>query len=308
MRIAVMGAGAIGCYFGGRLASGGDEVHFIARGAQLRALQEKGLRIISPHGDDYLPKVLATDDPKKVGPVDFVLFCVKLWDTDSAAEQIKPMLGPETAVYSFQNGIYAEPRLQKLLGAQHVIAGYAATPATMIEPGVVRQFGQWCTLEFGELDNKRTRRVEEFLKSCLRAKIDAVISDDINAALWSKFVFITVHSGACSLCRATEGPIRSDPWGRELLLSLATEGTAVAHAKGVNLPKDFPSYVMKQIDGLPPDAEGSMYTDLRMGRRLEIEWLNGLMVKLGGEVGVPTPAHRAVMQGVHLHAGGSPKQ
>jgi 2-dehydropantoate 2-reductase len=307
MRIAVMGAGAIGCYFGGRLAAGGDEVHFVARGAQLRALREKGLRIISPHGDDYLPMVLATDNPKTVGEVDFVLFCVKLWDTDAAAEQIKPMFGANTAVYSFQNGIYAEPRLVQLLGPQHVIGGYAATPATIVEPGVVRQFGQWCTLEFGELDNTRTRRIEDFLKSCLRAKIDALISDDINAALWSKVVFITVHSGACSLCRATEGPIRSDPWGRELLLALATEGTTVAWAKGINLPPGFPSYVMKQIDGLPPDAEGSMYTDLRMGRRLEIEWLSALMVKLGDEVAVPTPAHRAVMQGVHLHARGSSK-
>ena len=304
MKIAVMGAGAIGCYFGGRLAAGGDEVHFIARGAQLRALQEKGLKIVSPHGDDYLPRVLATDEPKNVGPVDFILFCVKLWDTDAAAELIKPMLGPDTAVYSFQNGIYAEPRLVELLGPQHVIGGYAATPATLIEPGVVRQFGQWCTLEFGELDNRRSKRIERLLESCLRAKIDALISDDIHVALWSKFVFITVHSGACSLCRATEGPIRTDPWGRELLLALASEGTAVARGKGVDLDEDYPAYVMKQIDGMPPDAEGSMYTDLRLGRRLELDWLNGLMVKLGEEVGVPTPAHRAVMQAVHLHAMG----
>jgi len=305
MKIAVMGAGAIGCYFGGRLAAAGDEVHFIARGAQLRALQENGLKIVSPHGDDYLPRVLATDDPKKVGPVDVILFCVKLWDTDAAAELIEPMLGPDTAVYSFQNGIYAEPRLVELLGPRHVIGGYAATPATLIEPGVVRQFGQWCTLEFGELDNTRSERVERLLESCLRAKIDALISDDIHVALWSKFVFITVHSGACSLCRATEGPIRSDAWGRELLLALASEGTAVARGKGVDLGEDYPAYVMKQIDGMPADAEGSMYTDLRLGRRLELDWLNGLMVKLGEQVGVPTPAHRAVMQGVHLHAMGS---
>jgi 2-dehydropantoate 2-reductase len=304
MKVAVMGAGAIGSYFGGRLAEGGDEVHFIARGAQLEALKSKGLRILSPHGDAYLPEVRATNDPKAIGSVDIILFCVKLWDTDAAAEQIKSMIGPDTAVYSFQNGIYAEPRLIELLGKQHVIGGYAATPATLTEPGVVRQFGQWCTLEFGELDNSRSKRVEELLKSCLRAKIDALISHDINAALWAKFVFITVHSGATSLCRSTEGPIRNDPWGRELLVALASEGTAVAHAKGINLPKDFPAYVMKQIDGLPADAEGSMYTDLRMGRRLELDWLNGLMVKLGEDAGVPTPAHRSVMQGVHMHAMG----
>ncbi|MCC6779657.1 MAG: 2-dehydropantoate 2-reductase [Hyphomicrobiales bacterium] len=305
MRIAVMGAGAIGCYFGGRLAAAGEEVHFIARGAQLAALREKGLRIFSPHGDDYLPKVMTAAHPREVGPVDIVLFCVKLWDTDAGAELIKPMLRDDTGVYSFQNGIYAERRLAELLGPQHIIGGYAATPATLIEPGVVRQFGQWCTLEFGEMDNRRTSRVERLLEACLRAKIDALIADDIEAALWSKFIFISVHSGATSLCRATEGPIRSDPWGRQLLRALAEEGTAVAQAKRIAIPADFPDYVMEQIDGLPPDAEGSMYTDLKRGARLELEWLNGLMVKLAEETGLPAHAHRAVMQGLNLHAAGS---
>ena len=305
MKIAVMGAGAIGCYFGGRLAVAGEEVHFIARGAQLAALREKGLRIFSPHGDAYLPKVDTAAHPREVGAVDIVLFCVKLWDTDGAAELIKPMLRPDTGVYSFQNGIYAETRLAALLGRQHIIGGYAATPTTLVEPGVVRQFGQWCTLEFGEMDNSRTPRVEALLAACLRAKIDALISDDIEAALWSKFIFISVHSGATSLCRATEGPIRSDPWGRQLLRGLAEEGTAVARAKGIRIDAGFPDYVMKQIDGLPPEAEGSMYTDLRRGVRLELEWLNGLMVKLADEAGIPVPSHRAVMMGVNLHAGGS---
>jgi 2-dehydropantoate 2-reductase len=304
MKIAVMGAGAIGCYFGGRLAAAGEQVHFIARGAQLQALRDKGLRIFSPHGDDYLPKVLTAAHPADVGPVDIVLFCVKLWDTDGAAELLEPMLGADTGVYSFQNGIYAETRLAELLGPRHIIGGYAATPATLIEPGVVRQFGQWCTLEFGEMDNARTPRVESLLAACLRANIDALISEDIELALWSKFIFITVHSGATSLCRATEGPIRSDPWGRQLLRGLAEEGTAVAHAKGVRIPDDFPDYVMEQIDGLPPEAEGSMYTDLKRGARLELAWLNGLMVELADAKGVAAPCHRAVMQGLNLHAGG----
>jgi 2-dehydropantoate 2-reductase len=299
-----MGAGAIGCYFGGRLAAAGEEVYFIARGAQLQALRDKGLQIFSPHGDALLPKVLTAAHPSEVGPVDMVLFCLKLWDTDVGADLIKPMLRPDTGIYSFQNGIYAEKRLAELLGSEHIIGGYAATPATLIEPGVVRQYGQWCTLEFGEMDNRRTPRVENFLAACLRAKIDAVLSEDIEAALWSKFIFITVHSGATSLCRATQGPIRSDHWGRQLLRGLAEEGTAVARAKGIRISEDFPNYVMHQIDDLPPQAEGSMYTDLRRGARLELEWLNGLMVKLAGEVGIATPSHRAVMQGLNLHADG----
>ena len=304
MKIAVMGAGAIGCYFGARLAAAGEEVHFIGRGPHLKAMREKGLKIFSPHGDLTLDRVNATDDAKTVGPVDMILFCVKLWDTDQAAELIKPMLHADTAVYSFQNGIYAEGRLAELLGAKHVIGGYAATPATVVEPGVVRQFGAWCTLGFGELNNKRTARVEAFLTACQRAKIDSHIEDDIEAALWTKFIFITTHSGATSLCRSTEGPIRSDPWGRQLLIGLSSEATAVARAKGIDIPANNSEHVLEQIDELPVDAQGSMYTDLQRGARLELEWLTGLMVKLGEEVGVPTPSHRAVMMGVNLHAKG----
>ena len=338
MKFAVMGAGAIGCYFGARLAAAGEDVHFIARGPHLHAMQTRGLTIYSPHGDLHLDKVQATNDPASVGPVDYVLFCLKLWDTDSGAALIKPLLRPDTGVYSFQNGIYAEGRLAQLLGPQHIIGGYAATPASIVEPGVVRQFGQWCTLGFGEMDNRRTPRVEALLAAYQRAKIDSLIEPDIasnwllhgpaigldvdnwtstwdaqidsliepdiEAALWSKFIFITTHSGATSFCRATEGPIRSDPWGRQFLVGLASEGEAVARAKGIKIADHFADYVMKQIDGLPPDAQGSMYTDLQRGARLELEWLNGLMVKIGEEAGVPTPSHRAVMQALNLHAGG----
>jgi 2-dehydropantoate 2-reductase len=305
MKIAVMGAGAIGCYFGARFAAAGEEVHFIARGAHLQAMQTRGLTIHSPHGDLHLDKVNAANDPASVGPADLVLFCLKLWDTDTGAELIKPLLRPETGVYSFQNGIYAEGRLAQLLGAQHIIGGYAATPASIVEPGVVRQFGQWCTLGFGEMDNRRTPRVTALLEGCQHARIDSLIEPDIEAALWSKFIFIATHSGATSFCRATEGPIRADVWGRQFLIGLASEGTAVARAKGIRIADNFADYVLKQIDGLPPDAQGSMYTDLQRGARLELDWLNGLMVKIGEEAGVPTPSHRAVMQALHLHAKGT---
>ena len=305
MKIAVMGAGAIGCYFGARLAAAGEDVHFIARGAHLAAMQARGLQIYSPHGDLQLERVQATNDAASIGPVDLVLFCLKLWDTDSGAALIKPLLRPDTGVYSFQNGIYAETRLAELLGGEHIIGGYAATPASIVEPGVIRQFGQWCTLGFGEMNNRRTPRVEALLAACQRAGIDALIEPDIEAALWSKFIFIATHSGATSFCRATEGPIRSDPWGRQFLIGLAREGTAVARAKGIAIGEDYADYVLKRIDEMPPDAQGSMYTDLQRGARLELDWLNGLMVRVGEEVGVPTPSHRAVMQALHLHAKGS---
>jgi 2-dehydropantoate 2-reductase len=174
----------------------------------------------------------------------------------------------------------------------------------VVEPGVIRQFGQWCTLGFGEMDNSNTPRIEALLAACQRAKIDSKIEADIQAALWTKFIFISTHSGATSLCRSTEGRIRSDPWGRQLLTGLAAEGTAIARAKGIDIPATNTDYVLKQIDGMPPDAQGSMYTDLQRGIRLELDWLNGLMVKLGEQLGVPTPKHRAVMMGLHMHARG----
>lgn len=307
MKVAVMGAGAIGAYFGGRLAVAGEEVHFIARGAHLKAMREKGLQVYSPLGDYHTTAPILTDDPNTVGKADIILFCVKLWDTDAVSEQIKPMIGPDTCVYSFQNGVYAEPRLATLLGSQHVIGGYAATPATIIEPGVVRQYGTWATLEFGELDNRRTPRVEAFLKACLNANIDALIADDIQKALWSKFVFITTHSGATALCRAPEGPIRRDPWGKKLLTGLASEAVAVARARGVKLPADYADHVLEQVYGLPDAAQGSLATDVLLGNRLELEWLSGNIIQYGEEVGVATPTHQAVMMGLNLHALGPAK-
>jgi 2-dehydropantoate 2-reductase len=307
MKIAVMGAGAIGAYFGGRLAVAGEEVHFIARGPHLHAMREKGLQVYSPLGDFHTTAPILTDDPKTVGKADIILFCVKLWDTDAVVEQIKPMIGPDTGIYSFQNGVHAEVRLAELLGAKHVIGGYAATPATIIEPGVVRQYGTWATLEFGELDNRRTPRVEAFLKACLNANIDALIAEDIQKALWSKFVFITTHSGATALCRAPEGPIRRDPWGKKLLHGLATEAVQVARAKQVNLPEDYAEHVLEQVYGLPDAAQGSLATDVLLGNRLELEWLSGTITKYGAELGVPTPSHDAVMMGLNLHALGPAK-
>lgn len=305
MKIAVMGAGAIGGYFGGRLHQSGEDVHFIARGPHLKAMQENGLQIYSPHGDVLLTDIKATNDPASVGPVDIVFFCLKLWDTESGAEQIRPLIGPNTAVYSFQNGIYAEPELARLLGPEHVIGGYAWTPVSIVSPGVIRQTGKFCVLGFGELDDSRTERVEALLSACQRAKIDALIEPDIQAALWKKFIFITAHSGSTAFCRGPLGLVREDPWSRPFLHGLLSETVAIARAKGLDFPVDFADHWLKEIDGAPYEAQGSMYTDLQNGTRLELDWLNGLVVKLGEEVGIPTPHHRAVMAALHPHALGT---
>ncbi len=243
-----MGAGAIGSYFGGRLAAAGEEVHFIGAGVHIcRQWLRTDSRSSAIMATPILKKSTPRPTPNRSVQSDMILFCVKLWDLDRAAEQIKPMLKADTAVYSFQNGIYAEGRLAELLGPQHVIGGYAATPVTVIEPGVVRQFGEWCTLGFGELDNRRTPRVERFLAACQRANIDSLIEQDVLAALWMKFIFITTHSSGTSFCRSTEGPIRSDVWGRQMLVGLASEGTAIARAKGINIAADNAEHVLEQI-------------------------------------------------------------
>jgi 2-dehydropantoate 2-reductase len=307
MRFAVMGAGAIGGYFGGRLHQAGEEVHFIARGAHLEAMQRNGLQIYSAHGDVHLDGIRATDDPSSIGPVDVVLFCLKLWDTESGARLIEPLLGPDTAVYSFQNGIYAEGKLSELLGREHVIGGYAATPVSIVSPGVVRQVGPRCTLGFGELDNRRTKRVEALLAACQRAGIDAHIEPDIEAALWKKFVFIAANSGGTAFCRAPLGPIRSDPWGRRFLTGLLSETAQVARALKIGIPDDLEQSLMAEVDRAPWEAQGSMYTDLQNHARLELDWLNGLVVQLGEENGIPTPCNRAVMSALHLHKMGVSK-
>jgi 2-dehydropantoate 2-reductase len=305
MRFAVMGAGAIGGYFGGRLHQAGEDVHFIARGAHLEAMQRNGLQIYSAHGDVHLDRVKATSDASSIGPVDVVFFCLKLWDTESGARLIKPLLGPNTAVCSFQNGIYAEGKLSELLGRQHVIGGYAATPVSIVSPGVLRQVGPRCTLGFGELDNSRTKRVEDLLAACLRAGIDSSIEPDIEAALWKKFVLITANSGGTACCRAPLGAIRSDPWGRQFLISLISETAHVARAMKIKIPDDLEQSLMAEVDRAPYEAQGSMYTDLQNNARLELDWLNGLVVKLGEETGVPTPSNRAVMSALNLHKMGA---
>ena len=304
MKFAIMGAGAIGCYFGARLSAAGEEVHFISRGAHLAAMRKNGLKIESDRGNLHLTNPLLTDNPATVGPVDYILFCVKLWDIDATSESIKPLIKNGTAILSLQNGVYAEGRLVELLGPEYVIGGSAYTPATIIEPGLVRQYGKLAKLEFSELNNVRTSRIEFLYKACLDSGIDAEIPADIEASLWSKFVTITTLSGATSLCRSTIGPIRSNSWGLNLIKSLANETIEIAKAKGIKLDPEYANIVFERMMNFPPDTQGSMATDLHKGARLELEWLNGMVSKFGLELGIPTPANDAVMMGLSVHAMG----
>lgn len=302
MRIAVFGAGGVGGYYGARLASAGVEVHFIARGAHLEAIRISGLSVKSANGDLHIHPAGVTDDPAAIGPVDLVLVAVKLYDT--IPEDIRPLVGPETAVVSFQNGVMAAESLAAVLGPERVIGGMTQIISVIAAPGVIAHGGTMARLVFGELDGRRTPRVEAFHAACAGAGIDAEISADIQADIWSKFVFLAPFSGVTALMRLPIGPIRADALTRALYRRATEEAFAVAQAKGIRLPDDQVDRHMELVDGLPEDLGSSMLHDLIQGRRLELPWLSGTVVSLGRELGQPTPTHGFIEAALKLHADG----
>jgi 2-dehydropantoate 2-reductase len=306
MRIAVMATGALGGYFGARLAQGGHEVAFVARGRQLEALRAHGLRVDSPLGDVHLPDVEVTDEPAGIGPVDLVLFTVKLWDTVEAADAIKPLLGGSTAVVSFQNGVVKDEVLRQALGAEHIIGGACYIAATIAEPGVIRHSGTLAKLVFGEYDGSLSARVRQFRDACADGGIDAEVSDRIEQAIWEKFVFLVGVSGTTSLARSAIGPIRSHPPSRAFLHDVMEEVVHVARVQGVALPVGYADDRLAFVDQLNPSAASSMSHDLERGNRLEVDWLSGDVVERGTRLGVATPCNRAISDILSIYSGGSP--
>lgn len=304
MRIAVMAAGAVGGYFGARLAQAGHEVAFVARGRQLEALRAHGLRVESPLGDMHLPNVEATDEPAKIGTVDLVLFSVKLWDTLEAAEAIKPLLGADTAVASFQNGVVKDDILRQALGGGHVIGGVCYIAATIAEPGVIRHSGTIQKLVFGEYGGSLSPRVGQFRDACADSGIDAEISDQIERAIWEKFVFLVGVSGTTCLARSPIGPIRGHPRSRAFLHDVMEEVVQVARAQAVPLPADYADERLAFTDTLPATMTSSMHHDLENGNRLEVAWLSGDVVERGARLGVPTPCNRAIFDILSIYSAG----
>jgi 2-dehydropantoate 2-reductase len=308
MKIAVIGAGGVGGYFGGRLAAAGDDVTFVARGTHLQAMRDKGLKILSALGDLHLKKVQCTDDASSIGTVDIVMIAVKLWATDEAVAAAKPLIGPGTAVVSFQNGIIAADAIKQAYGAEHTMGGVAAIAALIEKPGVIRHNGQMASLVFGELDGKPSDRAEALLQACTNADIQTKLSDDIHTAIWQKFVLLVTMSSMTSLCRMPIGPIRDNPATRELLQQVMTEVVAIAKAKGAKLPDDIVEKQMAAIGGLPPTMVASMCGDLQRGNRLELPWLAGTVSKLGTELGIATPANRFTYAALTLFENGRPPE
>ena len=304
MRIAVMGTGGVGGYFGARLARAGHEVAFVARGRQLEALRANGLRVESPLGDVHLRSVQVTGEPTEIGPVDLVLFTVKLWDTLDAAEAVKPLLGENAAVVSFQNGVAKDDILRNALGAEHVIGGVTYIAATIAEPGVIRHSGTLQKLVFGEYDGSLSPRVRQFRDACASSGIDAETSDRIEQTVWEKFVFLVGLSGTTSLARSSIGPIRSNPRSRAFLHDVMAEVVQVALAQGVALPADYADERLAFTDTVPASMTSSMHHDLEQGSRLEVAWLSGNVVERGARLGVTTPCNRAIFDILSIYSDG----
>jgi 2-dehydropantoate 2-reductase len=300
-----VGSGGVGGYFGTRLVQGGCQVGFVARGLHLAAMREQGLRVESQLGDIVLPVIRVSDDPKDFGTPDYVFLCVKLWDTDDALRAVAPVVGLNTAVISFQNGVQKDDLLRRIFGENAILGGVGYIGSTVVRPGVIRHTGTMQRLVFGEYDGTRSQRVIALLDACLRGGIDAEITADIRRAIWEKFVFLVGLSATTTTMRKTLGPIRSDPQTREFLLEVMREVVSVGRAHGVQLADNFAEQRLTFVDGLPPDMDSSMHADLQRGKRLEMRWLSGAVVDLGKTIGVATPMNRAVDDILALYARGS---
>src|SRR4051812_28147850 len=305
MKIAIMGSGGLGGYYGARLQAAGNDVTFIARGETLKALQRNGIAL---EGDRpiHLPKVKATDDPVSIGKVDMVIFTVKLRDTESAARQILPIIGPDTGIISLQNGVTKDDMLAPIVGREHLLGGAAYIGVSVVRPGVMRKAGTMERLAFGEFDNKISKRAQAFLDACKASDIKADIPPDISLELWQKFVVIVTMSSITAAMRTTIGPIRANPHARQFALDLMKEVAAVGRAQGVALDPDFAEQRFAHIDAMSPDMRASMSLDVELGRPLELPWLAGAVVEMGAKAGVPTPCCRAARDILAIYVDGKP--
>ncbi len=305
MKIAVMGSGGVGGFIGGRLAHVGCDVGFIARGAHLTAMRAHGLIIENEaQGNIHLPRVQVSDDPAALGPVDLVLIAVKLRDTEAAAQAVTPLVGPRTAVLSLQNGVTKDDILRREFGQAAVMGGVTYVATNIARPGVICQTGSMQRVIIGEYDGRRSERAEELLQWLLRAKLSAEISPDIRRTLWEKFVFLVGLSSATATMRVRIGPILTNPQTRAFFYDVMRETVAVGRALGVSLPEDYAEQRLAFADTVPQDMTSSLHHDLEAGRPLEVEWLAGAVVTLGGQQGIPTPMCRAVCDILALHANG----
>ncbi|SDN42791.1 ketopantoate reductase family protein [Afipia sp. GAS231] len=306
MRIAMIGAGGFGGYFGARLAQGGADVCFLARGSHLAAIRANGLVVEGGPEKVCVNPVRASDNPTDLGVADFVLLAVKLWDTETVLEQIKPMVGPDTTLISFQNGVLKDDALRNAYGPTRIMGGVGYVATTIDRPGVIRQTGPMQRLIFGEFDGRRSTRAEELLQACKNGGINAELSTNVVREIWEKYVFLVGLSGTTTAMRSAIGPIRENRQTRAFLLDVMREVVAVANAHGAKLQADYAERRLALADDVAPDMTSSMHHDLQRSRQLEIRWLSGGVVQLGSAVGVATPLNRAIADVLALYEGGAP--
>jgi 2-dehydropantoate 2-reductase len=307
MKIAAIGAGGVGGYFGMRLLQGGHEVSFLARGKHLAAIRKDGLRVDSPHGNAQA-KVPVFERPSEIGPVDVVMFAVKLWDTDAAAESIKPLLAGGGVVIPFQNGVESIERLRGILPKEQVMGGSAYIASRISGPGVIEHIGQMARLQFGPLLDSQRPIAERFLAAAKESKLNAEISDDIIRSNWEKFVFLVALSTATAASRAPLGVVRADPDLRWMFEQAMRETWTLGRARGVKLADDFVEARLKFAETLPAEMKASMAHDLDNGGKLEAPWLCGAVARMAAESGVDAPVNRAVYAALKPFVDGPPRK
>ena len=306
MRIAVIGTGGIGAPYGASLAKAGADVTFVARGAHLAAMRENGLRIEGDRGETHIRPAQATDDIAGIGTVDFVLCCVKLWDVEQAAEQIRPIVGPHTAVIPLQNGIDAAERMIRILGSEPVMGGMAFVTGTIVAPGVVRQTGTYQQMTFGELDGRVSERGQRLRDLCEAAGFEGVLSSDIMVPVWQKFLLLVPLSGLNALTRLPLGKWREDADLVDLYEAALHETVAVGLAEGVRLPPDSVDKTLATMRSMPSHHTTSMGNDLLRGNRLELPWFAGKVAELGRRHGIPTPVNGFIYAALKPYVNGAP--
>ncbi len=305
MKIAIIGAGGIGGYFGALLAASGENVHFVVRARTLGVLRERGLTVESAVTPMHLPSVQATDDPSTLGQADVVLFAVKLPDVQSAARLLPPMLGPRTLVIPFQNGVEAAQLLSAQVPPAQVASGVAYIAASLRAPGVVVHGGPFARLRFGARESAQSPALETFRDACQRAGIDGQIVADIRRELWEKFVFLVGLSAMTAVTRKPVGVIRADADMRATLRAVMQETFDVGAAEGVGLAADFVDARLAFVDTLPETMQASMLHDLQAGRPLELPWLSGAVVRLGERHAIATPVNRTIVAALKPYVAGA---
>jgi 2-dehydropantoate 2-reductase len=306
MRVAVIGAGGIGGYYGARLALAGHDVTFVARGAHLDAIRRDGLRIEHPGAPLHVANAKATDDPAAVGPVDIAMCCTKLWDVEPAAPTFRPLVAGGGLVIPFQNGIDAPDLLRKALGRDHVAGGIAYVAASIASPGVVKVVSPLDRLRVGTYFGIGEHRVNAFAEAGKGAGIGVEVVDDIRLALWEKFAMFSAMSGVTALSRQPIGVVRADPDLRAFFERAVREAVVVGKAEGVTLAADYVDKQLVFADNLNPAMKASMANDLAAGHQLELPWLSGAVVRLGRQHGVPTPIHDTIYAALKPYANGVP--